>query len=105
MRLPSRTTLVWCLVHVALLLLQCRGADAAAAAAFVNASQLYNSTALNEFTELVYERISSLTYDLIHSQITRKASFCITNPEDDWNRAFNYSSNLGFLSNCLVETQ
>ncbi|KAK4403895.1 ABC transporter G family member 28 [Sesamum angolense] len=64
----------------------------------VNATQLNDPAALNQ-------RLSAVTSHLIHSEIARRATFCITNPEDDWNRAFNFSDNLDFLSTCILTTQ
>ncbi|KAL0340714.1 UNVERIFIED_CONTAM: ABC transporter G family member 24 [Sesamum radiatum] len=65
-----------------------------------------NATQLNDqLTESLYQRLSAVTSHLIHSEIARRATFCITNPEDDWNRAFNFSDNLDFLSNCILTTQ
>ncbi|KAL7148580.1 hypothetical protein ABFS83_06G188300 [Erythranthe nasuta] len=73
--------------------------------ATINSTQLNDPAALNEFTELVYRRLSTVTSDLIHSDIAQDATFCVTDPEDDWNRSFNYSSDLGFLSKCIQTTQ
>ncbi|KAH6760395.1 P-loop containing nucleoside triphosphate hydrolases superfamily protein [Perilla frutescens var. hirtella] len=70
----------------------------------INTTQLSDPTVLNEFTELVYNRLSAVTSDLIHTQIAQKASFCITDPELEWNKSFNYSSK-DFLSKCIAETQ
>ncbi|KAL3838309.1 hypothetical protein ACJIZ3_022900 [Penstemon smallii] len=70
----------------------------------INSSQLDNPTVLNQFTELVNQRLSSATSDLIHSEIAQRATFCVTDPEDDWNRSFNYSDNLAFLSRCIMTT-
>ncbi|KAL0358647.1 UNVERIFIED_CONTAM: ABC transporter G family member 24 [Sesamum angustifolium] len=65
-----------------------------------------NATQLNDqLTESLYQRLSAVTSHLIHSEIAKRATFCITNPEDDWNRAFNFSDNLDFLSNCILTTQ
>ncbi|KAG8380525.1 hypothetical protein BUALT_Bualt06G0024700 [Buddleja alternifolia] len=72
---------------------------------YINSTQLNDPTVLNQFTKLVYQRLSGATSDLIHSQIAQKATFCVTDPEDDWNRSFNYSDNLDFLSQCIVTTR
>ncbi|KAK6156349.1 hypothetical protein DH2020_010597 [Rehmannia glutinosa] len=71
----------------------------------INTTQLTDPTVLNRFTKIVYKRLSGATSDLIHSEIADKASFCVTDPDDDWNRSFNYSANLDFLSNCILNTQ
>ncbi|KAL8551570.1 hypothetical protein ACS0TY_000601 [Phlomoides rotata] len=71
----------------------------------INTTQLGDPAVLNRFTAVVYSRLSGVTSDLIHSEIAQRAAFCVTDPDDDWNRAFNYSSNLDFLSNCILKTQ
>ncbi|KAL0298768.1 UNVERIFIED_CONTAM: ABC transporter G family member 24 [Sesamum radiatum] len=71
----------------------------------VNTTQLNDPAVLNVVTEMVYRRLSGVTSQLIHSQIADRASFCVTNPDDDWNRSFNYSDNLSFLSNCILTTR
>ncbi|XP_020548789.1 ABC transporter G family member 24 isoform X1 [Sesamum indicum] len=71
----------------------------------VNTTQLNDPAVLNMVTEMVYRRLSGVTSQLIHSQIADRASFCVTNPDDDWNRSFNYSDNLSFLSNCILSTR
>lgn len=71
----------------------------------INTTQLSDPAELNRFTAVVYSRLSGVTTDLIHSEIAQKASFCVTDPEDDWNTSFNYSSNLDFLSNCILKTK
>ncbi|KAL0322207.1 UNVERIFIED_CONTAM: ABC transporter G family member 24 [Sesamum calycinum] len=71
----------------------------------VNTTQLNDPAVLNVVTEMVYLRLSGVTSQLIHSQIADRASFCVTNPDDDRNRSFNYSDNLSFLSNCILTTR
>ncbi|XP_075499198.1 ABC transporter G family member 24-like [Primulina tabacum] len=71
----------------------------------VNSSQLEDPTTLNQFTEFVYDRLSGMTSDLIHSEIAKQATFCITDPQDDWNKSFNFSNNLDFLSRCILATK
>lgn len=36
--------------------------------------------------------------------ISQQLGFCIKDPEKDWNGAFNFSSDLGFLSDCITDT-
>ncbi|KAK4493173.1 hypothetical protein RD792_017967 [Penstemon davidsonii] len=71
----------------------------------INTTQINDPTVLNEFTDLVYQRLSRATSDLINSEIAQRATFCVTDPQDDWNRSFNFSSNLDFVSKCIVTTQ
>ncbi|KAI6676541.1 hypothetical protein NL676_037337 [Syzygium grande] len=67
-------------------------------------SQVDNPAVLPLITQLVYARISNVTTNLQY-EINNRSSFCIKNPSDDWNRAFNYSSNLDFLSSCIQQTK
>ncbi|XP_042001429.1 ABC transporter G family member 24-like [Salvia splendens] len=71
----------------------------------INMSQLSDPTVMNQFTNIVYKRLSTLTEHLMNSQIAQKATFCITDQEEEWNKSFNYSSNLDFLSKCIAQTQ
>ncbi|XXG84839.1 hypothetical protein AAC387_Pa11g0061 [Persea americana] len=56
------------------------------------------------FTQLVYNRISNLT-GIFSQEIIKRLNFCIKDTEADWNGAFNFSSNLGFLANCIRKTK
>ncbi|KAK3034113.1 hypothetical protein RJ639_034465 [Escallonia herrerae] len=67
-------------------------------------SQIDNPAVLPYVTQLVYSRISNLTSTILTSQISNRSSFCIKDPEADWNRAFNFSSNLDFLTACIQRT-
>ncbi|XP_051119857.1 ABC transporter G family member 24-like isoform X2 [Andrographis paniculata] len=97
------------IVVVAILSVQCEAQDRFESdydySDGVNSSQLNDPTVLNRFTEFVYRRLAGITSDLIRGEIAQKAAFCVTNPEEDWNKSFNYSDNLNFLSNCILETQ
>lgn len=66
--------------------------------------QIDNPAVLPLITQLVYSRISNVTISLQY-EINNRSSFCIKNPSDDWNRAFNFSSNLDFLSSCIKQTR
>ncbi|KAF9594759.1 hypothetical protein IFM89_034742 [Coptis chinensis] len=55
-------------------------------------------------TELVYNRLMNLTA-LFEGDIGRELSFCVKNLEADWNGAFNFTDDLGFLSNCVKKTK
>ncbi|KAF5194393.1 Abc transporter g family member, partial [Thalictrum thalictroides] len=55
-------------------------------------------------TELVYSRLANLTA-LFEGDIGRKLNFCVKNLEADWNGAFNFSSDLNFLTNCVKKTK
>ncbi|RWR79394.1 putative white-brown complex protein 30 [Cinnamomum micranthum f. kanehirae] len=58
----------------------------------------------NIFTGLVYNRMSNLT-DIFSDEIMKHLGFCIKDPDADWNEAFNFSSNLGFLTTCIRQTK
>ncbi|KAK9691484.1 hypothetical protein RND81_09G199700 [Saponaria officinalis] len=63
-----------------------------------------NNATVDLFTQLVYERIAN-TSAILTPEITKRFSFCITDADADWNAAFNFSSNLQFLSNCVRRTR
>jgi len=52
----------------------------------------------------IEEQLTDLTKH-VASIISDRFGFCIADPVEDWNEAFNYSSNLGFLQQCLSETR
>ncbi|XP_057979127.1 ABC transporter G family member 28-like isoform X3 [Malania oleifera] len=64
-----------------------------------------NPAVLQLFTQLLNSRISNLTATFIAGEFKHRSNFCIQNPEADWNRAFNFSSNLDFLSSCIQKTK
>ncbi|CAK9150460.1 unnamed protein product [Ilex paraguariensis] len=64
-----------------------------------------NPAILPYLTQVVYGRLSNLTSVILSSEVSNRSSFCIQNPEADWNRAFNYSNNLDFLTACIKRTQ
>ncbi|CAN1149097.1 ABC transporter G family member 24 [Linum perenne] len=53
--------------------------------------------------EYVYNKMSNLTANITRA-LGNQASFCMKDPDADWDRAFNFSSNLDFLSNCILQT-
>ncbi|KAK1275523.1 ABC transporter G family member 28 [Acorus gramineus] len=55
------------------------------------------------FTELIYSRMSNLT-DSFTGEISQHLSFCVKDVQKDWNGAFNFSSKLDFLANCIKKT-
>ncbi|KAF5729490.1 ABC transporter G family member 24-like isoform X1 [Tripterygium wilfordii] len=64
-------------------------------------NQINNPAVLSLATQLVYSRISNVTSSVISKDISSRSNFCIKDPDADWNRAFNFSSNLDFLSSCI----
>ncbi|KAL9243911.1 hypothetical protein vseg_017746 [Gypsophila vaccaria] len=63
-----------------------------------------NSATVDLITQLVYERIAN-TSAILTPEIIKRFSFCIKDVDADWNAAFNFSSNLRFLSNCVRRTR
>lgn len=66
-------------------------------------NEIDNPAVLPLITQLVYSRMSNLTA-VISRDISNRSTFCIKDPEDDWNQAFNFSSNLDFLTKCIQKT-
>ncbi|XP_039140123.1 ABC transporter G family member 28-like isoform X2 [Dioscorea cayenensis subsp. rotundata] len=52
---------------------------------------------------LVYDRLANVT-DRFVEDAGKQLSFCVQDAKADWNDAFNFSSDLGFLANCIAET-
>ncbi|EPS63988.1 hypothetical protein M569_10794, partial [Genlisea aurea] len=46
-----------------------------------------------------------LTADILSSKLVGDYSFCIRNPQAEWNKAFDYSSDFSFVTECLATTQ
>ncbi|XP_029128636.1 ABC transporter G family member 24 isoform X3 [Cajanus cajan] len=67
-------------------------------------SDFDNPLVLPRVTQLVYAQISNIT-SLLNHQIKTTSSFCVKDPVADWNTAFNFSSDLGFVSSCIVKTK
>ncbi|KAL3523484.1 hypothetical protein ACH5RR_016318 [Cinchona calisaya] len=72
---------------------------------FVNCQKNNNFSVdnLEDFTGVAYSRLSSLTTLLLSSEFAKNYSFCVKDPEAEWKRAFDYSSNLDFVSNCITK--
>ncbi|KAI3458951.1 hypothetical protein Pfo_015614 [Paulownia fortunei] len=66
--------------------------------------QLPSPASLDFLTEVAYSRLENLTSDILSSKLVQDYSFCIQNPEAEWNTAFNYSSDMSFLTACLART-
>ncbi|KAB2063515.1 hypothetical protein ES319_A10G221200v1 [Gossypium barbadense] len=69
-----------------------------------NDYEVNNQDVLPLVTTLVNSRLSNLT-TVLSKDISEQASFCIKDPEAEWNKAFNFSSNLDFLASCIEKTQ
>ncbi|KAL0402169.1 UNVERIFIED_CONTAM: ABC transporter G family member 24 [Sesamum latifolium] len=66
--------------------------------------QLQSPAAFDFLTQVAYSRLENLTSDLLSSKLVQDYSYCIENPEAEWNTAFNYSSDVSFLTACLAKT-
>ncbi|KAI4351451.1 hypothetical protein L6164_005820 [Bauhinia variegata] len=68
--------------------------------------QCQQASDLNQFNNplLLNDQLSNLTA-VLSQEIKRKFSFCIKDPEAEWNQAFNFSSDPGFLSSCMLKTK
>ncbi|KAL6123895.1 hypothetical protein ACLB2K_076412 [Fragaria x ananassa] len=63
-----------------------------------------NPAVLPLITQIVYGRISNVTA-VLSREISNRSSFCVKDPEADWNQAFNFSNNLDFLTSCIQKTK
>ncbi|KAJ9540124.1 hypothetical protein OSB04_026630 [Centaurea solstitialis] len=55
-------------------------------------------------TQRVYSSLSNLTSTILDSDVGKQSSFCVKDREVEWDKAFNYSSNLDFLTSCIQKT-
>ncbi|KAK7278983.1 hypothetical protein RJT34_24024 [Clitoria ternatea] len=67
-------------------------------------SDFDNPVLLPRITQLVYAQISNSTSLLSH-EINTRSSFCVKDPDADWNKAFNFSSDLSFVTSCIQKTK
>ncbi|XP_066348152.1 ABC transporter G family member 25-like [Miscanthus floridulus] len=51
------------------------------------------------------ERLLNNLTDNVTAAISDKFSFCVADAQEDWNEAFNYTSDLSFVDRCLTETR
>ncbi|XP_075502266.1 putative white-brown complex homolog protein 30 [Primulina tabacum] len=63
-----------------------------------------NPTAIPLVTSFIYSQISNLT-KIFNKEITNSLGYCIKDVDTDMNEAFNFSSNLDFLNNCVKQTK
>ncbi|KAG7998508.1 hypothetical protein I3843_01G262500 [Carya illinoinensis] len=66
-------------------------------------NQFDNPETLALITRVVYGRLSNLSA-VIQKDVGNQSSFCIKDWDADWERAFDFSSNLDFLSSCIQKT-
>ncbi|KAK9106367.1 hypothetical protein Syun_022378 [Stephania yunnanensis] len=63
-----------------------------------------NPAVLPIVTELIYNRLMNLTA-IFDGDVAKRLSFCIKDLDADWNGAFNFTSNLEFLTTCIRQTK
>ncbi|XP_020577523.1 ABC transporter G family member 28-like isoform X2 [Phalaenopsis equestris] len=59
--------------------------------------------ALPYFTKVFYDRFANLSEGFA-VEISQHLGFCIKDPNKEWNGAFNFSNDLGFVSDCIADT-
>ncbi|KVI09715.1 ABC transporter, conserved site-containing protein [Cynara cardunculus var. scolymus] len=68
------------------------------------AGQINDTAFLPFITQRVYSSLTNLTSTILDSDVGEQSSFCVKNREVEWDKAFNYSSNLDFLTSCIQKT-
>uniref|UniRef100_A0A7N0U7C5 ABC transporter domain-containing protein n=1 Tax=Kalanchoe fedtschenkoi TaxID=63787 RepID=A0A7N0U7C5_KALFE len=63
-----------------------------------------NPAALQLFSQVMFSRISNLS-NILSDDVKKELSFCIDDVDSDWNGAFNFSSDLTFMEQCLQKTK
>ncbi|VVB00339.1 unnamed protein product [Arabis nemorensis] len=71
---------------------------------FEDTSEFDNPAVLPLITQMIYRSLSNSTAAL-NRELGTRAKFCVKDPDADWNRAFNFSTNLEFLSSCIRKTR
>ncbi|KAK1571068.1 hypothetical protein Q3G72_011560 [Acer saccharum] len=67
-------------------------------------SQIDNPAARSLVAEFVYKGLSNVTTDL-YQGLGEQFSYCVKDPKGDWDKAFNFTSNLDFVTSCLLQTR
>ncbi|KAJ0657660.1 putative ABC-type sulfate transporter [Helianthus annuus] len=68
------------------------------------AGQINDTAFLPFITQRVYSSLSNTTSTILNSDVGNQASFCVKDREVEWDRAFNFSDNLDFLTACIQKT-
>ncbi|XP_041022932.1 ABC transporter G family member 24-like isoform X2 [Juglans microcarpa x Juglans regia] len=93
----SWTTLILAVIILCLVqLVPCQDATG-------DTNQFDNPATLALITQVVYGQLSNLSA-VIQKDVGNQSSFCIKDWDADWGRAFDFSSNLDFLSSCIQKT-
>lgn len=69
----------------------------------VDGNQLASPAALPFILSMANGQLSNLS-SIINTELSSRFRFCSRDTDADWNKAFNFSSNLEFLSSCLQKT-
>ncbi|CAH8283799.1 unnamed protein product [Eruca vesicaria subsp. sativa] len=71
---------------------------------FEDTNDFNNPAVLPLVTQMVYRSLSNSTAAL-NQELATRAKFCVKDADADWNKAFNFSTNLDFLSSCIQKTR
>ncbi|CAM8955640.1 unnamed protein product [Rhodiola kirilowii] len=63
-----------------------------------------NPAALQLFSQVMFSRISNMS-NILSDDVKKELSFCVEDVDADWNGAFNFSSDLTFMEQCLQKTK
>ncbi|KAG7032987.1 ABC transporter G family member 28 [Cucurbita argyrosperma subsp. argyrosperma] len=69
----------------------------------VDGNQFASPAAIPFMLSMANAQLSNLS-SIINSELSSRFHFCSRDTQADWNKAFNFSSNLKFLSSCLQKT-
>ncbi|GMN24930.1 hypothetical protein TIFTF001_000758 [Ficus carica] len=69
-----------------------------------DAKELSNGVGLDIFSEFINGQIKNFTA-VFKDDIKKHYGFCITDVDADYNGAFNFSKDIGFLSACTQKTK
>ncbi|KAI8573633.1 hypothetical protein RHMOL_Rhmol01G0292200 [Rhododendron molle] len=67
-------------------------------------TQTSNPAVVQIFTQAVFSQFNNLS-SYMSPDIRNQLSFCIKDVDAEWNMAFNFSSDLEFLTNCVQQTK
>ncbi|XP_010558073.1 PREDICTED: ABC transporter G family member 24 [Tarenaya hassleriana] len=67
-------------------------------------NQFDNPAVLPLVTQIIYRKLSNTTV-VLNRELATRGKFCVKDPDADWNKAFNFSTNMDFLSSCIRKTR
>ncbi|RZC70461.1 hypothetical protein C5167_033599 [Papaver somniferum] len=83
---------------------QCQTSDPEFHPLLVEFNRTSNPELLPLVTKLIYKRLSNLT-SIYQGEVSHDLAFCIKDQKEDWNAAFNFTTDLEFLSTCIKRTK